>query len=96
MVLFLRFGRHNVTWAAFSELNVLLVHSAFNETLRRTTGLPAKGQDSLKGSPFVLLRKIRDTGASYATLSNGNEEKFMGEAFSFAHDFLDSPRGDCV
>jgi hypothetical protein len=72
------------------------MHSAFNETLRRTTGLPTKGLGALEGSPFVLLRKIRDTGASYATLSYGNEAKFMGVAFPFAHDFLDSPREDCV
>ena len=58
---------------------------AFNEALRRATGLPTKGQGALEGSPFVLLKKIQDTRASYATLSYGNEEKFMGVAFPFAH-----------
>jgi hypothetical protein len=72
------------------------MHSAFNQTLRRATRLPTKGQGSLESSPFVLLRKIRDTGASYATLSYGNEEKLMGVAFPFAHDFLDAPREDCI
>jgi hypothetical protein len=81
VVLFLRFSRHNFTWAAFSELNVFLMHSVFNEILRRATGLPTKGPGSLEGSPFVLLRKIRDMGASYATLSYRIEEKFMGVAF---------------
>jgi hypothetical protein len=78
-------------------MNVLLVHSPFNETLRRATGLPTKGQGSLEGRIFVLLRKIRDTGAAaYGTLSYRNEEKFMGVAFPFTHDFLDASREDFV